>query len=87
MSILNLINEKAPWFNSENIRPYVFVRPENKIENPGTLHKLNWFTKEPIYKNPLDLKELPFAEAIYQIECRDLLRDLQRERNLCQKKF
>lgn len=51
-----------------DIRPYVFVRPENKIELPGTRHKLDWFNFEPIYKNPLDLKELPFAEAIYQIE-------------------
>jgi hypothetical protein len=51
-----------------DIRPYVFVRPENKIDQPGTRHKLDWFQFEPIYKNPLDLKELPFAEAIYQIE-------------------
>ena len=54
--------------HSGDIRPYVFVRPENKIDAPGTRHKLDWFQFEPIYKNPLDLHELPFAEAIYQIE-------------------
>jgi hypothetical protein len=59
---------RATWLNSEDIRPYVFVRPENKIDQPGTRHKLNWFTQEPIYKNPLDVKELAFANAIYQIE-------------------
>ena len=53
---------------SGDIRPYVFVRPENKIEQPGTRHRIDWFNQEPIYKNPLHLSELPFAEAIYQIE-------------------
>ncbi len=44
------------------------MRPENKIQNPGTRHNIDWFNQEPIYKNPLNLNELPFAEAIYQIE-------------------
>src|SRR4051812_44105063 len=65
---VNPLLSKAAWMNTGDIRPYVFVRPENKIESPGTRHKLDWFQFEPIYKNPLNLKELPFAEAIYQIE-------------------
>ena len=65
---MNPLLKKAAWLGSEDIRPYVFVRPENKIENPGTRHKLDWFQHPPIYKNPLHLDELPFAEAIYQIE-------------------
>lgn len=65
---LNPLLKRATWLESDDFRPYVFVRPENQIENPGTRHHLDWFTKEPIYKNPLDLKELPFANAIYQIE-------------------
>ncbi|MGZ3726015.1 MAG: hypothetical protein ACXWQQ_09440 [Pseudobdellovibrio sp.] len=65
---MNPLLAKAAWMSSGDFRPYVFVRPENKIDNPGTRHKLDWFNFEPIYKNPLDLKELPFAEAIYQIE-------------------
>ena len=59
---------RSTWLNSEDIRPYVFVRPENKIDQPGTRHRCSWFTQEPIYKNPLDVKELAFANAIYQIE-------------------
>lgn len=59
---------KSDWMHTGDIRPYVFVRPENKIDNPGTRHKIDWFAFDPIYKNPLDLQELPFAEAIYQIE-------------------
>ncbi len=60
--------QRATWLGSEDIRPYVFVRPENKIDQPGTRHRLDWFDQKPIYKNPLDLKELAFANAIYQIE-------------------
>lgn len=65
---INPLLLRSEWMHTGDIRPYVFVRPENKIDQPGTRHKLDWFQFEPIYKNPLDLKELPFAEAIYQIE-------------------
>lgn len=65
---INPLLEKATWLHSGDIRPYVFVRPENQIAQPGTRHHLDWFIHEPIYKNPLSLEELPFAEAIYQIE-------------------
>ncbi len=64
----NPLLARATWLNSDDIRPYVFVRPENKIDQPGTRHKLDWFTQQPIYKNPLDVKNLAFANAIYQIE-------------------
>lgn len=66
------ILEKAEWYTQAaacgDIMPYVFVRPENKIANPGSRHHLDWFPMEPVYKNPLDLKELEFAEQIYFIE-------------------
>jgi hypothetical protein len=66
---INPILNKATWMSSDDIRPYVFVRPENSIANPGTRHVIDWFkNKNPIFKNPLNLKELPFAEAVYQIE-------------------
>ena len=68
LASINPLLLKSEWMHTGDVRPYVFVRPENKIEQPGTRHKLDWFQFEPIYKNPLDLKELPFAEAIYQIE-------------------
>lgn len=66
---LDTVLKKATWLQSDDIRPYVFVRPENHIQSPGTSHSIDWFTKQkPIYKNPLNLKEVPFAEAIYQLE-------------------
>jgi hypothetical protein len=63
---------KSDWFtkfaSTGDIRPYVFVRPDNKIAHPGSRHHLDWFPMQPIYKNPLDLQELEFAEQIYFIE-------------------
>lgn len=66
------ILKKADWYirgvESGDVRPYVYVRPDNRIQNPGTRHRLNWFPDDPILKNPLDTKELDFAEQIYDIE-------------------
>lgn len=66
------ILKKAEWYRkgvaSGDVRPYVYVRPDNKIQNPGSRHKSDWFPMEPIYKNPLDTHELEFAEQIYFIE-------------------
>lgn len=63
---------KADWYMkgaaNGDIRPYVFVRPENRIHNPGSRHHLDWFPTEPVYMNPLELEKLEFAEQIYHIE-------------------
>lgn len=59
---------KASWLSNPDIRPYVFVRPENKIANPGSDHRLGWFTQEPIYKDALDVTEIAFADRIYSLE-------------------
>ncbi len=63
---------KADWYVqgalSGDIRPYVYVRPDNKINTPGSRHHLDWFPMEPICKNPLDTHELEFANLIYSIE-------------------
>lgn len=71
---INPILEKAEWYTkwgSEGlIKPYVFVRSDNKIQNPGSRHRLDWFPMQPIYKNPLDLAELDFANTIYHIEAK-----------------
>jgi hypothetical protein len=63
------ILKKASWLYSGDIFPYIFVRPDNHIKLPGSRHKLEWFKDRPIvYKNPLDLNSLEFAEQIYDIE-------------------
>ena len=65
---MSILHEKAPWLSQADIRPYVFVRPENEISLPGSRHHCSWFSQTPIFKNPLDLKEIGFADRIYSIE-------------------
>ncbi len=66
---MNSLLEKALWLENDDIRPYVFVRPENQIAQPGSVHRLDWFQKQqPIFKNPLDVKEAAFADRIYSLE-------------------
>jgi hypothetical protein len=62
------LTQKMPWMKSGDIRPYVFVRPENAIKTPGARHKCDWFPYEPVTKDPLDLKVIHFADRIYAIE-------------------
>lgn len=68
MDVNQIFQQKVPWLQNPDIRPYVYVRDENSISQPGKRHRLDWFSKAPIFKNPLDLAELPFAEYIYHIE-------------------
>ncbi|MFP5520400.1 MAG: hypothetical protein ACLGGX_10885 [Bdellovibrionia bacterium] len=62
------IFDKAQWLSHPDIRPYVFVRKENQIPQPGSRHHLNWFNQQPVLKDPMDLEALPFADRIYSIE-------------------
>lgn len=67
---MNPLLKKASWMENDDIRPYVFVRPENQIAHPGSAHRLNWFNKPPVMKDPLDIPELAFADRIYSLEAR-----------------
>ena len=64
--------QKASWMyeyaDRGDVRPYVYVREANKIQNPGTRHSLDWFPWNPILKDPLHLDEIEFAEQIYHME-------------------
>lgn len=59
---------KLTWFDNQTVRPYVFVREENRIKKPGTGFKLDWFSGEPIYKNPLLVSNVEFANQILNME-------------------
>lgn len=67
---INPALKKATWLEDDNIRPYVLLRPENHIENPGSWHKIDWFPHQQIVRNPLDLNEQTFIEQIYHLEDR-----------------
>lgn len=61
-------NPKLGWLDGESIRPYVYVRPENRIQQPGVRFQLDWFPFAPIYKNPLQMHEVGFADQILRLE-------------------
>ena len=69
---MNELLKKATWIEEHvvkgDIRPYVYVRSENKVQAPGSRHRLDWFPFAPIYKDPMMLDELEFAESIYHLE-------------------
>lgn len=68
---INPLLKKATWLqeiNKGNIRPYIYVRSENKIPNPGSRHSLDWFPWEPIYVDPLTIENIEFANQIYHLE-------------------
>lgn len=62
-------NPRLSWLKNDDIRPYVFVRPENRINDPGSVHKLDWFDgKEPVYINPLEMDQVKFGNQILELE-------------------
>ncbi len=64
-----LDNPKLSWFQNEEIRPYVFVRSENRIDSPGSLHNLDWFeNKVPVFINPMEMKQVHFGNRILKLE-------------------
>jgi len=66
-----LKEDKLSWLKSEDIRPYVYVRQENRIENPGGGSELAWFNnKSPLFLNPLVMKEVEFGNQILELEAR-----------------
>jgi hypothetical protein len=62
-------NPRLNWLQNPDIRPYVFVRRENRIKNPGSVHQLDWFEgNAPVYINPLEINEVTFGNQILQLE-------------------
>lgn len=62
-------SHRLAWMRDENIRPYVFVRPENRIHHPGQVHgPLDWFPHQVLYKNPLEMDQVGFADRIMHLE-------------------
>jgi hypothetical protein len=63
-------NPKLNWLAGTDLRPYVYVRPENRITDPGKKFSLKWFPMEPLVKNPLQMDEVDFADQIIRLETR-----------------
>lgn len=49
------------------VRPYVFVRGENQIENPGKAY-IGWFPNEPLIKDSQSMHEGAFTDQLLNLE-------------------
>ena len=70
-SFLKTHAAKATWLEhleNGDVRPYLYLRKENHISQPGSRHKLDWFPWQPIFIDPLNIDEIEFAERIYRLE-------------------
>ncbi|MCB0342216.1 MAG: hypothetical protein H6626_01780 [Pseudobdellovibrionaceae bacterium] len=56
------------WLDGEKIRPYIFVREENRTVDPGSRFDSDWFPFPPIYFNPLHMDQVTFADQIMRLE-------------------
>ena len=60
--------KRLDWLDGENIRPYVFVREDNRVKDPGTYFDSDWFPFEPILLDPLKMDHVDFANHILNME-------------------
>lgn len=66
-----LTDKRLEWFHSEDIQPFVYVRNENKIADPGSHVALDWFLeKKPIFIDPLRMDQVEFGNQILELESR-----------------
>ncbi len=64
------VGQRLEWLNSEDIRPYVFVREDMRVQEPGSKFDLDWFPQSPLWFNPLKVDEVSYANQILNMEQR-----------------
>ena len=69
---MSQLPKRCDWINSEDIRPYIFVRKDNRALKPGThLSDCNWFSHlEVLKRDPMSMKEEAFGKLILELEGR-----------------
>lgn len=64
-----LTDPRLKWLDHADIQPYVYVRPENRIDQPGQSSRIDWFkNKKPMFFNPLQMNEVEFGNQILELE-------------------
>ncbi|MCC7405462.1 MAG: hypothetical protein IT288_13775 [Bdellovibrionales bacterium] len=62
-------NPRLAWMYGQDIVPYVFVRQENRIQQPGTAFALDWFQGlNHLWLNPLNMSSRSFGDQIMKME-------------------
>ena len=65
-----MLNSFLPdWLKREDIRPFVYMREENRSGLPGATHPVRWFEDlDILHINPTLLENLDFGEALLSLE-------------------
>jgi hypothetical protein len=63
---------ECSWIKDPNIRPYVFIRKDNRVKEPGAFLKdCDWFSHlNVLNRDPLSMTEEPFGRLILELEGR-----------------
>src|SRR5882757_9791034 len=59
---------KPEWMSNPNIRPYVFVREENRIANAGSVHQFPWFEHNYMMFEPQKIENSDFGKSILKLD-------------------
>ncbi len=65
---LKSLIQKPSWLEDKDIKPYVFVREENRALNPGVRHQFDWFDHNYLMLDPLKVSSADFGHAIMRID-------------------
>ncbi|MDB2426236.1 hypothetical protein N9W41_01690 [bacterium] len=67
---LTKLDDRLSWLSKDNVRPYVLLRKESRLKDPGKNFDLNWFSHKPLYMDPLLINDVYFADALLNMETR-----------------
>lgn len=59
---------KPDWMSNPNIKPYVFVREENRIKNPGAINNFPWFDSNFEIIEPQHIDNSAFGKTILKLD-------------------
>jgi hypothetical protein len=63
-----IVTDQAKWLLDDDIRPYVYMREENRIRNPGIRNVCSWFPHQLQFKNAMLMDSVEFGNQILKLE-------------------
>jgi hypothetical protein len=65
---MKIAGREIEWLDSDDIRPYMFVREHNRSYHHGATKEIDWFIKEPLVFSPMRMEEVHFSDQILALE-------------------
>jgi len=61
------VSTNVDWLKEANLRPYILIRKDNRVERPGSLHSFPFFS-QPLILDPQELKNAPFCKFLLVLD-------------------